>query len=337
MGTRQRNSAVEMLRILSMLMVLVVHFVGGAFGLPWARLQFLNATEWLKLALEALAIVGVNCFVLISGYYGIRTSLKGLLRYVGICLFASLVVWLARCIDGHHVADGFVDSLLVFSHTDLWFVPAYLALYLLSPLLNGGFEALTSRRRVLVGFVSLTAANVWLGWVWGGSVNPTGYNVMQMIYLYYIGRMLNSFADDLRRITPAVWFAIYLAACVGTALMMNFDYNSPTVLAASVALFMAFATMKPFCNRFVNAVAASSFMVYLLHKAPYVWVNLKWTLIGWSVKSTAVVFAMKWLGLLVGVFIAAILIDWARVAMVRVCRLRRIEELADKISARLGL
>lgn len=31
---KQRNSAIEMLRILSMMMVLMVHFVGATFGLP---------------------------------------------------------------------------------------------------------------------------------------------------------------------------------------------------------------------------------------------------------------------------------------------------------------
>ena len=91
---KKRESSLELLRIVSMLMVLTVHFVGAAFGLPTPEeLQSPTASMLWKNALESLAIVGVNCFVLISGYFGIRASWKGLLHYTLLCLFASLVVY----------------------------------------------------------------------------------------------------------------------------------------------------------------------------------------------------------------------------------------------------
>ena len=41
------------------------------------------------------------------------------------------------------------EAVMIYSKTDLWFVPAYLALYLLSPVLNG-VRSLTDRQWVLV-------------------------------------------------------------------------------------------------------------------------------------------------------------------------------------------
>lgn len=79
---KQRNSAIEMLRILSMMMVLMVHFVGATFGLPTReQLYALDSGDLWKDVLESLSIVGVNCFVLISGYYGIKATRRRLLDF----------------------------------------------------------------------------------------------------------------------------------------------------------------------------------------------------------------------------------------------------------------
>ena len=177
---RQRNSTIELLRIVSMAMVLMVHFVGATFGLP-TRYQLLDlqADALWKDALESLSIVGVNCFVLISGYFGIRATWRKLLDFTLWCLFASLLVYVCRCVESGRLASGFMGSIMIYSKTDLWFVPAYLALFIISPLLNAGFESLEDRRLLLM-LLGLTFLNVYLGWWYGGRINPTGYNERQI-------------------------------------------------------------------------------------------------------------------------------------------------------------
>ena len=158
-----------------------------------------------KNADEAFAIVGVNCFVLISGYYGIRASWRGISGYVFWCLFASMTIFAIRCVDAGIWADGFFDSLRVFSATDLWFVPAYLALYLLSPMLNRGLVSLDSRN-LLFFVAALLFLNVYLGWFCGGKINPSGYNVMQMLLLYVVGYVLRRFQSTVGRVSSAGYF-----------------------------------------------------------------------------------------------------------------------------------
>ena len=54
---KQRNSAIEMLRILSMMMVLMVHFVGATFGLPTReQLYALDSGVLWKDVLELLLV-----------------------------------------------------------------------------------------------------------------------------------------------------------------------------------------------------------------------------------------------------------------------------------------
>ena len=70
----QRDSNIELLRVVSMVMIVFYHFM--------ARLSELNSagnTQTIVNSLIPVVHIGVICFVLISGYWGIKFSIKGFL------------------------------------------------------------------------------------------------------------------------------------------------------------------------------------------------------------------------------------------------------------------
>lgn len=309
---KPRNSNIEMLRIICMAMILLLHFVGATFGLPTHVQLFTgDPTAIAKATLEAFAIVGVNCFVLISGYYGIKATWRGAVSFLSMCLFASLTVYIAQCVECGGLAKGLGESFLILSHTDLWFVPAYFALYLLSPILNAGFAALQGRR-LHVMLVIMVFLNIYLGWMFGGRINPTGYNVIHLIFIYFVGYYLRSQRTILCRLRPRTYFAIYIAMVCATTLSLDYAYNNPLVVASSVALFMTFATMRERHNRLTNAVASSVFMVYLLHKTPFIWVKIKHALLTSEASNSDIVFVLQAAALFVAIFVVSILVDKIR-------------------------
>lgn len=280
-----RRSNIEMLRILSMMFVIMVHLDGAALGLPDAPgLSSLSAEDIYKLSLEALTIVGVNCFTLISGYFGIRARWRGFLRFTLQCMFYSVGIYLV------FVALGLAswswreltESFMVYTHTDLWYVPAYLGLYLLSPFLNSAVSTL-SRRQFALALAALVLFNLWGGWMWGGSYNPTGYTVMQLVMMYLIGRFLSLYASEFiegsrryRNYGLAVYLLSSVVITVSALFMeskMAYAYNNPIVILSSVALFVCFASMR-FQSPTVNLLARTAFAAYLIHKNPYIWVQV---------------------------------------------------------------
>lgn len=273
-----RESNMELLRIVSMLFVLVVHFDGATVGLPQphGNLSDLSARDVWCLAVESLAIVGVNCFTLISGYFGIRTSWRSASAFLFQCLFYAVgiatVLHLLR--PDAVTAEMWLQSWMILSHTDLWYVPAYFGLMLLAPLLNAGCRHITTKN--LLGFTALFAAfNIWCGWWWKGNFNPTGYTLVQLVLLYLIGTCLRRVDSRLPglRASGCIWIAA-TAGIFGTSLYLDsvtaFAYNSPFVVSSSAAMFCMFAAMK-FKSTVVNYIARSSFAVYLIHKQPQVW------------------------------------------------------------------
>lgn len=260
-----------------MLMVLAVHIDGASLGLPnlHGNISALDSRTAWQLIVESLAIVGVNCFTLISGYFSIRLRVRSIVSYLFQCCFYAVGIYTFFLIYQplKFTWTGWLESFLVLSHTDLWYVPTYFGLMLLSPFLNLATESL-SRKKFGILLSAFIIFNVWCGWLWGESFNPTGYTLVQLIMVYLTGRYLKLHTVETKgnKTTVKMLIAYLLAATAvfASSIYMQpkaFAYNSPFVLIESVALFMAFRSMS-FNSNLINYAAKSAFAVYLLHKAP---------------------------------------------------------------------
>lgn len=306
-----------------MILIIIVHLDGASLGLPRPPLDasLLAAGDWWRLSVESLTIVGVNCFTLISGYFAIRARWRGLLAFTLECLFYSVLIYLVMVASGRagFSISAFADVCRVFTRTDLWYVPAYLGLYLLSPFLNGGF-AVMSRRQATTATIAFVVFNVWAGWWGNGSFNPTGYTLTQLVMVYLMGRCMSLY--NLRRVPRDLALAMFLACAAVTVVMslylpttVAFAYNSPVILVQSVALFVFFSSFD-FTSRRVNILARGSFAAYLIHKNPYVWISFVapmslrlWQVMPLPVFSVWIVMAGM------AIFVVSSMIDQVRIAL----------------------
>ena len=318
---KARQSNIELLRIISMLMILCVHFTGATFPLP-SKMHINDITSIssvAKILMESFSIIGVNCFVLISGFFGIKPSVKGIVNFIICCLFYSVIIYgiYAIALPAKYSIDDVLSSFAIFSHTDLWFIPAYFALYLISPIINRGLNGITKKNFILI-LVGLTFINVYLGWFWGGKVNPTGYNTMHLIYIYIIGRFIKVHMSSINLSTfkcvigYIVSFLLIVASTFFCKSSMAFAYNSPFIIFASAFFFLIFNSFS-FTSPNINYIASSAFAVYLIHKMPPVWSDLKNFLISNSENYDLILFPLFWIAFIFMIFTACITIDKLRV------------------------
>lgn len=283
----ERKSNIELLRIVAMLSVIALH-LGGAMGIPRPGssnegdfLQILEATDWkafLLIAMHSIPLIGVNCFAMISGYFGIHARLGGFCKFIGMCLFYSVGIYLITMIPDGWDTRKFIESWMIFSHNDLWYVPAYMILYALSPMLNAGTERLDNRSFGLWLGV-LVAMNVWGGWWEQMKFNQTGYTAMQLIMMYLIGSFLRRMLTmSHRQWRCGLW--MYVGGTVATitaGIYMNplqaYAYNAPWTMLSSVGLFVWFCSLE-FKSKIINRLAKGAFAAYLIHKNPAVWVRI---------------------------------------------------------------
>lgn len=65
----ERNSNIELLRIVLMFMVILLHFNNGSMGGAFNYVTDVQINSFILYLLESFSICAVNCFMVISGYF----------------------------------------------------------------------------------------------------------------------------------------------------------------------------------------------------------------------------------------------------------------------------
>lgn len=277
-GPRQTN--IELLRILAMFMVLIVHADFVALGNPtWDSIRSHPISEGGRALIEIAAKVCVNVFVLISGWFGIKPSLRGFGGFLFQCLYFYLLTYAIMFLAGLSPLHPMLLARCFWFGDSCWFEKSYSLLYILSPLLNMYSERGDRKqfRTILIFFFcfeflyGLTPSTKYINY---------GYSPISFIGLYLLARYMrlygNGIFNRLRNVYPVATFASFVLFIILSRWEKGgfvLSYVSPLIIIAALALLSFFSNLKVRYSRFVNYVAKSSFAVYLFHTAPAMYVT----------------------------------------------------------------
>lgn len=286
---QERQSNIELLRIIAMFLVLIVHADYASIGSPDIKdVEIYPISSFIRILVQSLSIVCVNVFVLVSGYFGVKPKLQSLANLIFQIVFFRILVCFVGF--GLGICDITIGSLIniVPGYGD-WFVLSYLLLVLFSPLINSYIENITSNQllQYIIVFYLIQTVFGWMLPIWG-NVYCSGYSFISMIGLYLIGRYIKLYGEKLQKIRPRYALFSYLLvsllmatalffiiSTVENAVLLQYAQNrfsaylSPIVIFASISLFLFVLGLK-IRNRIVNWIAASVFSVYLIHCNPFV-------------------------------------------------------------------
>ena len=279
---RHRISNIELLRIISMFFVLVVHSCSLSLGFPTQELTTFAPYSTLgTFFLSSLSVVCVDVFVIISGWFGITFKGFRLCSLLFQVLFYSCVVLLVSffAFEDLTIDSNCIKTFLLLNGNDYWFVKSYILLMLLAPMINSFLVSSDEMkiRHFLIVFFIIQTIFAWLS-IDGILEFGGGYSVLSFLGLYVLIRYIRLYwYEELSFSSSQYFFVYFLIAIIQTVLGFCvtrlgypiagrlFTYTNPLVIIQSVALVLAFASLKPFHSKFVNWMAASSLSVYLLH------------------------------------------------------------------------
>lgn len=278
-----RQSNMELLRIISMLFVVMQHFWGHAFypGIGIGEEGYL--APFLVYFVHGFLFVAVNCFILISGFFRIKTTWKKLLNFFVLCSFYALLTnSFNRIMGGGSIGRGvLINSILVFSHDKYWwFIRCYLVLMLVAPILNKAIDVLQIKE-FQYSLLLLAILDVYLGFFWGWD---NGFSSIHFVIIYLLGSYINRYPIQFKRLNNrAVLLSIYMICATIWALLSFINngqriphwtmisYNNPFIIVASVAFFLFFATFE-LHNSFINMIGRSAIAAYLLQEGIDEWI-----------------------------------------------------------------
>ena len=306
-GKKERQSNMELLRLVAMMMILVMHMDYGAFGLPTAEgVKNAPMTTFGRIFVEHLCLVAVNVYVLISGWFGIRPKMKSFARLMVQVATYSIVITGAFLLLGRtSFKIGYVTDMLIVGK-QYWFVVSYILLYLISPILNAFVEHSSKRELQLMLLVFFGFQFVY-SWIFGLEEFAGGYSALSFMGLYLLARYVKlywnendnenenchpdgkpslSLSFSLKK--PSLSFSLYLFIAAITALFVFLayrwkgdsfgdacagifaHYNSPFIVVSSLLVLLMFSKLQ-FQSKLINYLSSSAFAVYLIHAHPLLW------------------------------------------------------------------
>lgn len=274
----KRQSNFELLRILSMFLIVMHHIaVHGEYGevtsVNYAVLRFF----------EIGGKIGVNLFVLISGYFMVNSEFKfkKLVYLAAEIIFYSLLYFiiLLSCGKVTYSVDFLQATLFPLLSNSYWFASAYIITYCLSPYLNSVIKN-TTKKQLIYLIVFLLILQCYVPFTFGPNFFS---NVGWFLTLYLIAAYLKVYpvkiTDSNKILLPSA-ILTYLAIAL-LNIFTDEDFwliNHAVCTLCSVAAFCSFKNFNIGQNKVINAVAKTTFGVYLIHDNIWIrhilWVEL---------------------------------------------------------------
>lgn len=275
MKTKLRASNLELLRIVSMMMIILLHQNGMVNALTSLNPGEMN--YYLTHMAEAVSICSVNCFVLLSGYFmvGKREApvKKCVHLLVDVAFWGLLGYGCAFLLWGKTVGiKELIVAIVPYIKGQRWFVRDYIILVLLAPFINICLNRLSKRQYQTLMLLFLLVFSVWPSFIPNPPIDDYGFSCVHFVQLYIIAGYLKLHMDE----TPkkAVCAACYLGSVVlifCSALKgmgYAYAYNYPFVMTAAVSLFLFFRGLK-IQSAAINVLAAGAFDVFMIHTTSF--------------------------------------------------------------------
>ena len=263
-----RNEGIELLRVLCMFGIVCLHVIGYSSIAPFGN----SASQSIFLLhLRYVLNVGVCVFAFISGFYGIKFSVKKALNLVYIGVFSTFCVFFAEIYLFD--VEFSIKSLgqIFFSN---WYFREYLILFLISPFINKFFENFNKGELKKVGF-PLIILFVWNFFAtqfpssFGQTLSLGNHSAMLLILIYLLARILNK-TEFLEKINTWILLLCFIACLLILFFFSRLkDFSSPFCIIAAICLFELFKrlSLPIMLSKIACFLSPSMLGILLLHNA----------------------------------------------------------------------
>lgn len=222
--------------------------------------------------------IGVSCFMLISGYFGVKYNIKKIFRFIVKAVFYAglgyVILVFAKVVD-FSIGTMVIRTFSVLLNQN-WYLCCYIALMIFSPYINKMLLCLTEKeyRRLLLSLVVLLS--VVPTFIYYDLPGRTSKDLLEMTMLYVMGDYIKRF-NICSKISKTVAFSGFVVSLLITEIMNilllyitgeHKNYfsrdNCIFVIAAAIFLFVLILNIE-IKSKYLEKIAVFSLDIYLLN------------------------------------------------------------------------
>ena len=281
---KPRQSGIELFRIITMLMIVVHHYVVNSGVREILGLNPLSIESIILLNLGAFGKIGINCFVLITGYFMCKSNitLKKFLKLFLEVMFYKIIITTIFIICKYpaewNVAT-IITTMLPLTSITSNFTGCYLIFFLFIPFLNILIKNINEKMHGLLLLACLIPFTV-IANIPGVAVSIN--YVLWFIIIYFIGAYIRLYKQELfSKKWWSIVFIINVILCIASVIAMLVlrtyfdlalseyffvvDCNKILAVTTAVSGFITFKNANIKYSKFINVVASACFGVLLIH------------------------------------------------------------------------
>ena len=351
-----RASNIELLRIISMILIIMHHFsVHGCF-------PFTPDLTFNKVFLQVFGLggkAGVVAFVMITGYFMVSSSFKlhKFAKLVGqIWIYSIAMLGVAMGLGLDTVTSRNMMLALLPIGAMSWFAQNFLVLYLLTPIINRVLHWLQHTYYVIllvvstvIWFLMPTVLNLW------PNVPHTTFgfkHIFSFIVFYSMGAYIKLHGSHITKKIGIIFTAIgFVGAFLGDILVDVLAMTNPAYmkqifyftqndygffqLLLGIGVFIIFLKAKITYHPWINAVASTTFGIYLLHDNKlflhYMWDNVLATYQYYD----SILLPLYAVLVVVLIFVIGMIVDYVRLDFIEKPVMKAITPSLERIQSRV--
>ena len=331
-ANKDRISSIEILRIISMIMVIAYHWQlhGNHDGIMYSSL---SSKQIFTFAFGSWGSLGVDIFFIISSFFLIRSNDVKLKRLIPIIikvsLYGTVVLTVANLcgITDFKIMETIKSILGVFAY-QYWFLTVYVVIYCLHPMFNIIVEKL-SKSYYLFALSVMMFSTFILGFVF---INQFIGRLACGVTIYFIVGFLERFPESnlLKRYNYliSVWGGIAIVSLECLLSYMGMQYSatfssminriqttqSPLMAIVGLGIFYCTLELNIKQSKTINFLGKYSAGAYLLHGGSsfikgYLWDGV--FKVDWYYTNANLAFyVLHYIACIIGLFIIGVIIEF---------------------------
>lgn len=252
MSSSLRKSGLDLLKIIGLILIIMMHICGTAYN--DANLPITNSLFFA--ILNAIGNTAVSCFMLITGYFGLRIKKDRIIR-LWILIFLSSVL---SGIINFYIFDRNIIKLIRSFFPILmcksWYFTCYFVILSLSGFIQKLIDILNQKSFITLIIILLFWFSVFPTFLYYNITNDCGKGICNLLLIYLIGRYISKYIDidkisldNLIKVLIACIIIIttlnYSSTLIFSSFKNFFAYdNSFFIIIESISIFLLFTKLK---------------------------------------------------------------------------------------------
>lgn len=284
--SEERNYGIDLLKIVSMFMVVILHVLGHGGVLETALDLTLNDTiAWF---VEILCMCAVNIFALTTGYLYINRKFK-YKNIIGLWILVLFYNVVFTLLIKRNDLLSIVTSFFPVSNNVYWYFSSYFAFILFVPFINKYLCKISEdeHRTLIITTLFVMCGLGFFTYILNNDVLRInrGYSPIWLASLYIVGAYIKLYDFNFKHKSKLFYFLIYLlsslVALLARIVILKFsilnmyfsdkvllEYMSFPIVINSIVLFLLFLKIKfnDYLKKILSFFSGLSFSVYLIHE-----------------------------------------------------------------------